>query len=65
MYSCEICNLTGHVVLTAWLIALNNISHTLQYYLLHCNNQSHDFGLPVLSQWPNIVLLELNNNKMF
>ena len=23
---------------------------------------SHDFGLPILSQWQNIVLLQLNNS---
>ena len=23
---------------------------------------SHDFGLPILSQWRNIVLLQLNNS---
>ena len=34
-------------------LSVNSIYHR------HCNN---DFGLLILSQWHNIVLLQLNNN---
>ena len=30
--------------------------------LFHCNNQHCRFGLSILSLWPNIVLLQLNNS---
>ena len=40
----------------------NNSIYRIYYFIAII--VSHDFGLPILSQWQNIVLLQLNNMQL-
>ena len=55
-------NLSDHNYNYGHFTSKLNISHTLQCYCIAII-VSHDFCLPKLLQWPNIVLLQLNNTS--